>query len=172
MNCPKCSNELQRAVVKLYHYRESGLENVYLKDIVSYKCECGEKLVQMPSIDRLHGAVAYDLLKKRFLLTGPEFRFLRKWVGRTAKELASLLGVRTRISISRWENGKAPITPATDHAMRLLVMRLKEQAVNQRMFTEIKVQEQFERIAVKTSRPARITISRKSLKKLPFPSHR
>lgn len=155
--------------LKKYHYRESGLSNVYLENIASYQCECGERLVQIPAIDRLHDAIAYYLLKKPSLLTGEEFRFLRKWVGLTANQLLPLLGVKTRISIPRWENGKAPITAPTDHAMRLLVMRLKEESLHQRMFTEIEIQEHFEQMGAKAGKPLRITISKAMLDRLPFP---
>ena len=170
MMCPQCGHKMRRSSVSRYHYRESGLDNVYLRDVGVHKCECGEKLIQIHAIQRLHEAIAYHLLKKHALLTGPEFRFLRQWIGLTAKRLASALGIKTRVSISRWENGKAPITPATDHAMRLLVMRLKEETVNQRMFSEIGIQERFERISTKPSRPSKITISLSTLKNLPFPS--
>jgi putative zinc finger/helix-turn-helix YgiT family protein len=156
--------------LKEYHYRESGLSKVYLQNIASYRCDCGEKLVQIPAIDRLHNAIAYYLLKKPSLLTGEEFRFLRKWVGLTANQLLPLLGVKTRISISRWENGNAPITTSTDHAMRLLVMRLKEEALHQRMFTEIEIQEHLERMAGKPGKPVRMTISKAMLDRLPFPA--
>ncbi|TAJ08745.1 MAG: hypothetical protein EPO61_07490 [Nitrospirae bacterium] len=155
--------------LKEHHYRESGLSNVYLQNIASYRCDCGEKLVQIPAIDRLHDAVAYYLLKKPSLLTGEEFRFLRKWVGLTAIQLLPLLGVKTRISISRWENGKAPITASTDHAMRLLVMRLKEESLHQRMFTEIEIQGHFEQMGAKAGKPVRVTISKAMLDRLPFP---
>jgi putative zinc finger/helix-turn-helix YgiT family protein len=170
MTCPRCGKALKKAQIKDYHYRESGLSNVYLQNIASYQCECGEKLVQISAIDRLHDAIAFNLLKKPSLLTGAEFRFLRKWVGLTANQLAALLGVKTRISVSRWENGKAPLTASTDHAMRLLVMRLKEEALHQRMFTEIEIQEHFERMAGKPGKPIRITISKEMLDRLPFPA--
>lgn len=170
MTCPRCGKALKRTIVKDYPYRESGLGNVHLQNISTYQCECGEKLVQIPAMNRLHDTIAYYLLKKPSLLTGKEFRFLRKWVGLTANQLAALLGVKTRISVSRWENRKTPITASTDHAMRLLVMRLKEDALQQRMFAEIETQEHFERIAGKPGKPVRITISKEMLDRLPFPA--
>ncbi|MEO6665686.1 MAG: type II TA system antitoxin MqsA family protein [Nitrospiria bacterium] len=159
MTCPKCGATLPRPkVVRLYHYRESGLDTVYLEDVTAYRCPCGERLVQIPAVERVHDAIAAELLAKPSLLTGPEFRFLRKWAGLTAPELASALGVKTRITISRWENDKAPLTAAADHAMRLLVMRMKEDALNRRLFEHMAVAEQFRRIAP-TARRFRITIT-------------
>lgn len=170
MTCPKCGSVLPRPeVVRLYHYRESGLDTVYLKDITTYRCACGERLVQIPAVERVHDAIAAELLAKPSLLTGPEFRFLRKWVGLTAPELASALGVKTRITISRWENEKAPLTAAADRAMRLLVMRMKEDALNRRLFEHVTVAEQFRRIAP-TARRFRITIAPKHLHGATFAS--
>lgn len=163
MTCPKCGATLPRPeVVRLYHYRESGLDNVYLRDIATYRCTCGERLVQIPAVERVHDAIAAELLAKPSLLTGPEFRFLRKWGGLTAPELASALGIKTRITISRWENEKSPLTAAADRAMRLLVMRMKEDALNRRLFEHVAVAEQFRRIAP-TARRFRITIAPKHL---------
>lgn len=163
MTCPQCGKPLPRPeVVRLYHYRESGLDNVYLKNIATYRCTCGERLVQIPAVERVHDAIASELLSKPSLLTGAEFRFLRKWVGLTAPELASALGIKTRITISRWENEKAPLTAAADRAMRLLVMRMKEDALNRRLFEHVTVAEQFRRIAP-TARRFRITIDSKDL---------
>lgn len=161
MTCPQCGATLPRPeIVRLYHYRESGLDTVYLKDITTYRCACGERLVRIPAVEHVHDAIAAELLAKPSLLTGPEFRFLRKWVGLTAPELASALGVKTRITISRWENAKSPLTAAADRAMRLLVMRMKEDALNRRLFEHVTVAEQFRRIAP-TARRFRITIAPK-----------
>ncbi len=171
MNCLQCGKRMNGSIVGLYHYKESGLSNVYLKDSVTvFKCACGEKLVEIPKIERLQDAIAYKLLTKKALIIGAEFRFLRKWIGLTAEKLASALGQKTRISVSRWENGKAPITAATDHAMRLLVMRIKEQTIDQRMLNEIDIQDYFENIRSKQKTQQRITIDENTIRSLPFPA--
>lgn len=172
MTCPKCGKQLQQTLVPLYHYKESGLRNVYLKDSVHiHKCECGRKFVEIPVIERLHDAIAYKLLQKKALLMGSEFRFLRKWVGLTSVKLASLLGFKTRITVSKLENEKTPITTATDHAMRLVVLRLKEEAIQQRMNVEIAFEEWFDGIQAK-SKTLKITIDQETIDNLPFPASR
>lgn len=158
-------------MVGLYHYKESGLPYVYLKDVVRlHQCAKGHKFVEIPMMDRLQDAIGYELLKKKALLTGQEFRFLRKWLSLTADKLASALGYKSRQSVSRWENGKELLTAATDHAMRLFVLRLKEETINSRMFEDIQIREYFEQIASKPGKPSRITIDRQTLKNLPFPA--
>lgn len=171
MNCLKCGKEMSQTLIRRYHYKESGLNHVFLRDsVTSLKCECGQRFVEIRGIERLHDAIAYELLQKKTLLHGQEFRFLRKWVGFTSVNLAQVLGRISRITVSRWENGKSPITGATDHLMRLLVIRVKEQAINQRMFETIKIQEFLEKIKDATLQPAPITINRDKIRNLPFPS--
>lgn len=171
MKCVKCGKTIRGRVAPSYHYKECGLNNVYLKNsVVLYTCSCGEELIQIPTIERLHDAIAYDVLQKRTLLIADEFRFLRKWVGLTAESLAATLGFKKRQTISRYENGREPINAASDHAMRLLVMRLKEQSINQRMFENVSIQEYFERIAEKSSRQKRITIDQEKIDHVPFPA--
>lgn len=173
MTCHNCGKALVRTIAPLYHYKESGLSNVYLKNSVQvYRCTCGKKLVEIPGIGRLHDGIAYALLTKKAVLTGHELRFLRKWIGLTAEKLASLLGFKTRVTVSKFENNKSPITMATDHAMRLLVLRQKEEAIKQRMDLEIKFYDWLEGIKP-VARQTKITIDAKTIERLPFPpSHR
>ena len=171
MTCVECGKQLKSTLVERYHYKESGLPQVYLKDSVRiHQCNSGHRFVDIPMIERLQDAIAYELLKKKALLTGPEFRFLRKWLGLTTERLTAALGYKSRQSVSRWENGKEPITAATDHAMRLFVLRVKEETINRRMFEHIQIQDYFEQIASKPGRSWKITIDRETLKNLPFPA--
>lgn len=171
MICPYCGKKTQSSITKRYHYKESGLDNVYLKNsAMLHKCVCGKKFIEIPQIERLHDAIAYRLLNKKTIWLGQEFRFLRKWVGLTAEELGRLLGHVKRGTISRWENDRIPITPATHHQMLLLVLRLKEEAINERMYLEIATKEILEKIAEKAKAPASITITPDTIKTLPFPA--
>ena len=170
MVCPRCGKKTESSVIKRHHYKESGLDNVYLKNsAVLHNCACGQKFIEISQIERLHDAIAYRLLNKKTIWQGQEFRFLRKWVSLTAEELGRLLGHVKRGTISRWENDKIPITPATHHQMLLLVLRLKEEAINERMYLEIAIKEILEKIAEKAKTPVSITITPDTLKSLPFP---
>ena len=81
MNCLQCEHEMNKSLVSLYHYKESGLNHVYLKDSAAiYKCSCGEQLIEIPTIERLNDAISYAILTKKSLLAPTEFRFLRKWI--------------------------------------------------------------------------------------------
>lgn len=52
MKCYECGGTLNKTKIKKYHYLESGLSNIYLKNIEVEKCKnnkCGENIFQYPS---------------------------------------------------------------------------------------------------------------------------
>jgi len=118
MKCPNCGKEM-RSKVRDYEYIESGLKNVVLKSITVHECaKCGEVLPEIANVKQVHKWIAEYLLNKQAPLTGEEFRFLRKAMGKTAKELAGRLVVNP-VSISRWENNKEKIGPQSDKLFRM-----------------------------------------------------
>jgi transcriptional regulator with XRE-family HTH domain len=109
MRCDSCRKTLIARVTTLkspYHYRISGLENVYLAGITVYLCgKCGCESPVVPRIQELHGLIARELTRKRSRLSGRELRFLRTNAGFPARQFAALLGI-TPEHLSRIENGK------------------------------------------------------------------
>lgn len=107
MKCPNCGKEM-KSRVRDYEYIECGLKNVVLSGITVHECKhCGEVLPEIPNIKQVHKWIAEYLLKKQGPLTGEEFRFLRKAMGKSAKETAERLAVNP-VTISRWENKPLP----------------------------------------------------------------
>jgi transcriptional regulator with XRE-family HTH domain len=101
-----------------YPYTECGLDNVVVKDILVYNCACGAIVPDIVAISTLDRFIFLALLKKPAILDGAEVRFLRKFVGYSATQLADVIG-STKVTISRWENGAAPITKNPDRLLRL-----------------------------------------------------
>jgi DNA-binding transcriptional regulator YiaG len=103
----------------LYHYTQSGLENVWLENGYKEKRTAYGKGVSIEDADGLHRVVALDLTKKMGRITGKELKFLRVTMGMSQAGLGKLLGVGEQ-SISLWERtGKVPQT--TDTVTRMLV---------------------------------------------------
>jgi len=104
---------------KLFHYRMSGLDGIYLTDgfdvVTSHR---GEGIV-FHDLPGLHRAIGRHLVKNRKKLLGKEIRFLRKDMDRTQAELAQLLSV-TGQQVARWEKGQSAMPGAADAMMRLL----------------------------------------------------
>ena len=104
-----------------YHYKESGLDNVYLEN--------GFKIVQTPygeavsiaNTDGLHKLIADWIVNVPKRLNGAELRFLRLYLEQTQRDLAGLLG-HDEQSIRRWEKARTkPIHGSVDRLIRALV---------------------------------------------------
>ena len=121
---------MRRTIRDHYQYIESGLANVYLNGVVVYECRCGEELLELPSVHTLHTIIAQKLVTKPVPLTGPELRFVRKFVGLKAIDLAKALSV-SPVTVSRWENGEEPIGKTNDQLFRfrMVLKVLEEQKV-------------------------------------------
>ena len=120
MLCVECGGRTRARRKQLYHYTESGLSNLWLRDIMIYVCHrCRAEYLEIPNIRRIHRWVADQLAQKPSPLTGEEFRFLRKQMRLSTKDLAEVMGV-TRESLSRWENNGEPIGPQSDRLIRLI----------------------------------------------------
>ena len=118
--CLDCGTRMRAKRNQTVHYPESGIPDLWLRGITVYRCrKCGAELPEFPNPRFLHRGIADWLTQKLFPLTGPEFRFLRKQMGLSAKDLAEIMGVR-RESLSRWETGAESIGAPSDRLIRLI----------------------------------------------------
>ena len=76
----------------MYHYTESGLLNVYLRNGYEEIDTPYGKAVHISNIDGLHKIIA-DMLIEQPFLSGREFKFLRTEMDMTQNELGQYLGV-------------------------------------------------------------------------------
>ena len=106
-----------------YPYVLSGLKDVYLVGIVVRWCpKCKGESPVIPGIAELHRVIVETLVRQPRSLTGSEVRFLRKNVGFSAKDFASLLGV-TPEHLSRVETGHTKsLGPTADRLARALAI--------------------------------------------------
>ncbi|MDR3448497.1 MAG: transcriptional regulator [Alphaproteobacteria bacterium] len=105
---------------KPYHYRESGLDYVYLQNGFTYHETPYGKGVSIFAADQLHEAIAREIVLSPRPLRGQEARFLRSLLDISQADLARTMGT-TRISITRWEKNRDGELPGTaDTALRLI----------------------------------------------------
>jgi putative transcriptional regulator len=101
-----------------YHYRESGLDNVFLADGFEYvEGPAGRRSVVIQDLDGLHDAIGRVLIAERKVLSGEEVRFLRHELGMSQNVLAHMLDV-TEQTVRRWEQNKLPIPRTADAVLR------------------------------------------------------
>lgn len=103
----------------MYHYRECGLDNVWLVNgFKKYKTAAGPA-VSFEDIDGLHRTIARALAEKPARLKANEFRFLRTELDLSQKALGEIIGASEQ-AIARWERGVTPVPPAEDRFLRAL----------------------------------------------------
>jgi len=119
MLCFNCQVEMKEIRTD-YRYKESGLDHVILKGITAYECPACKAISPIiRDIKKIHQFIAEKVVNKKSLLTGKELAFLRKEMGIKAKELAQIFGVH-KVTLSRWENEKEPLSPPCDRLVRVL----------------------------------------------------
>ncbi len=103
------------------HYTSCGLDNVWLANGYRIKETKYGRAVAITDVDGLHKLLSLNLVEKKGILTGSEFKFLRVQLGLTQKGLGSLLGGSSENAISLWER-KDTVPAIQDHWLRMLVI--------------------------------------------------
>ncbi len=120
IKCRECGEEAKLIKGK-YHWKEVGLDNVYLEGegVKQWECANGHKTVQINAVGHLLKVLAGAVAKKLDHLTGKEVRFLRKSIKMRANKMAALLGMRPE-SYSKIENGHDEVGSRVDRMVRLV----------------------------------------------------
>lgn len=104
----------------MYHYRDSGLDNIYLVNGYSIENTPYGEAVAIEDIDGLHKVIGRWLVELPKPLNGAEFRFLRHELDLSQKKLAQIMG-KAELSVGRWERAVSkPVEPLADRFIRLL----------------------------------------------------
>jgi YgiT-type zinc finger domain-containing protein len=108
--------------LRTHQYTECGMSNVVLRGVPFYDCKnCGEQILSIPGIGRLHRALAFEVVQKPTRLLPAEVKFLRKYLGYSNRDFAKTMGV-TPEQASRWTS-EGSIGSSADRLLRMLVTR-------------------------------------------------
>ena len=119
--CYQCgSSKIETSVSGTHHYKECGLDDVYLVGIKQHRCKkCGEVFTEFPMVKRIHRLIGERLCQKDNVLSGKEVTFLRKEMRKNGKEFAMML--RTSAShLSRIEHDQKELSGTLDMLVRVL----------------------------------------------------
>ncbi len=92
---------------KLFKYKGAGLDNIYLSNGYKIRKTRYGKAVAVEDVEGLHKAIGLYLVDNRAYLSGAEFRFLRKELDLSQKQLGRLIGVGEQ-AIAKWEKTGKP----------------------------------------------------------------
>lgn len=122
--CSNCGSEAN-VVRGAYRFKESGVP-VLLKGIEIIVCpKCKNEDPIIPRMNEMMQVLALAIIHKPMKLEGHDIRFLRKYLGMTGQELATLIGV-TKSTVSRWENNADDVGPHNDRLIRLISLFLSD----------------------------------------------
>jgi len=120
MTCMDCGGPL-KVTRAPYRYADSGLPGVVLLGIAVRRCmKCGAEEVAIPRVEALHRLIAQAVIRRPHRLTPGEIKYLRKWLGWSGVDFARRMGT-TPETVSRWEQGRVPMSPQADRLLRLMV---------------------------------------------------
>lgn len=86
----------------MYHYRESGLRNVWLTNGYDERETPYGPGIAIHDLEGLHRTIAHGLVNKGGKLTGSELRFLRQAMELSQARLAAMLGNEAQ-TVALWE---------------------------------------------------------------------
>lgn len=104
-----------------YHYKESGLNNIYLINGYEIIEENNGSYISFNDLHGLHQAIASRLVHQAKPLTGKEFRFLRTEMDMSQNTLSGCFGV-TEQTVARWEKGQTEIPRTSDVSLRSMYL--------------------------------------------------
>lgn len=103
---------------KPYHYRECGLDYVFLMNGYTIENYDGEECVSIKNVDGLWKAIGLKLCTENKTLSAREVRFLRRVMNKTQSELAEELRVSDQ-TVARWEKGTSDLDGPADIVLRM-----------------------------------------------------
>ena len=121
----------------MYHYTESGLRNIWLKNGYVVKETPYGKAVSIQDVEGLHRLIG-TIISQRPKLTGAELRFIRKELGLSQKALGAFVGTSEQ-NVSLWERrGRVP--QAADRVIKLAYLETISKSGN------VKIKEIIDRL--------------------------
>ncbi len=106
---------------KIYHYKECGLDNVFIEGINICIDDDGDEVITISAVNELHKAIALGIVSHEHGISGEELRFLRTEMGYTQAELAIFVH-NDKQTIGRWERGEYDIDGSAETIIRRLAI--------------------------------------------------
>ncbi|CAM5772082.1 hypothetical protein LMIY3S_03724 [Labrys miyagiensis] len=106
---------------KPYHYKECGLDNIFLMNGFTFENVDDEEYVSIHNVKGLWKAIGLSLVSERKTFSPAEIRFLRSQMKLTQSELADMLRVDDQ-TVARWEKKHCKLPGPADVALRFLFL--------------------------------------------------
>lgn len=114
----------QRVADKAYHYKQSGLDNVYLLNGFEREITSDGPVTSIENMDGLHLAIGLRLVLDTETLSPKAIRYLRREMDLTQDELGAKIGISSQM-VARWEKGLVEIGGPSERILRVLYIMSK-----------------------------------------------
>jgi DNA-binding transcriptional regulator YiaG len=122
--------------MKPYRYAECGLDYIWLANgFAVHKTADGEDVIVIDDVAGLHLVIREGVAGLARPLNPKEFRFLRKEIDVSQRQLAAVVGVDEQ-TISMWERGLSPIQRSAELLLRAWVTECDSDRPAVRQMTE------------------------------------
>lgn len=101
----------------MYHFTESGLDNVYLRNGFKRIKTADGNGTSIQGLEKLLNTIADAIVHKSARITGQELRYLRIALDLSQKSLGELMG-KTDQMVAKWEKGESEIPILAEKAIR------------------------------------------------------
>ena len=109
-----------RSATEPFHYRASGLPDVWLLNGVQREDTPDGPAVRIEDADGLHRELARAIVAVRQPIKASELRYLRRFLALSQASLAALLGISAQ-TVARWEKAETGIDPSAERLVRFIV---------------------------------------------------
>ncbi|MEN9895673.1 MAG: hypothetical protein RIR97_1525 [Pseudomonadota bacterium] len=106
---------------RLLHYKDCGLDQVYLKNGFALETIDGEETLSISDLDGLHMAIGLHIALEKKAPSPKDLRFLRHELDMSQAELADILSVSDQ-TVARWEKGQREPGGTAVFALRLVYL--------------------------------------------------
>ena len=132
----------------MFRYPGAGLPNIYLRNGYDIRETPYGEAVAIEDVEGLHRAIARDIafdVAPGIVMSGAEFRFLRKELDLSQKRVGALLGVAEQ-TVSLWERASLDVPVYADVIVRALMREyLSGDAELQKLIHEMSERDRQER---------------------------
>jgi DNA-binding transcriptional regulator YiaG len=113
--------------MKLHHMTGVGLSNVYLRNGFTVADSDGDETISYENLTGLYFEIGRAIASNPFTMRSEEFRFMRKQLGMSQADIASLFD-KSDQAVAKWEKGLSPVPKAESALLKIFWLGQKVRA--------------------------------------------
>ena len=113
--------------MKQHHMTGVGLSNIYLRNGFTVADSDGDETISYENLTGLYFEIGRAIASNPFTMRSEEFRFMRKQLGMSQADIASLFD-KSDQAVAKWEKGLLPVPKAESTLLKIFWLSQKVRA--------------------------------------------